>query len=122
MKPGQWHEQGKRPQTPELEAAAFGAPAYGTPGLGKNGVALLDLLRALAANAVLVGHASAVFGAEGRLSTAGTLGVGVFFILSGFLILQSSLSRLRKPAPYFAPLYDRPGGAHIHGLCSGGGK
>ena len=88
---------------PEFEAAAFGAPAHGTPGLGKNGVALLDLLRALAANAVLVGHASAVFGAEGRLSTAGTLGVGVFFILSGFLILQSSLSRLRKPAPHFAP-------------------
>ena len=73
------------------------------PALSANGVAYLDLLRALGANLVLIGHASAIFGAKGRLASSGTVGVVIFFILSGFLILQSSLTRLQKPQPHFAP-------------------
>jgi len=73
-----------------------------TAALGENSTAFLDLLRALAANLVLFGHAQEVFGGHGRFP-AGLIGVGIFFILSGFLILLSSLARLRRPGPYFAP-------------------
>jgi len=70
--------------------------------LGANSTAFLDILRALAANLVLFGHAAEVFGRESRFP-AGLIGVGVFFILSGFLILLSSMDRLQRPGPYFAP-------------------
>lgn len=75
--------------------------------IGPNSTAFLDLLRALAANLVLYGHWTAVFGINSNLPT-GPISVSVFFILSGFLILQSSLARLRRPGPHFAPyLIDR---------------
>jgi peptidoglycan/LPS O-acetylase OafA/YrhL len=70
--------------------------------LGANSTAYLDLLRALAANLVLYGHAGEVFGVAVQLP-AGLIGVSVFFILSGFLILLSSLARLQRPGPYFTP-------------------
>ncbi len=70
--------------------------------VGTNGTAYLDLLRALAANLVLFAHAADVFGLEHELP-AGLIGVSVFFILSGFLILISSLARVQRPGPYFAP-------------------
>ena len=70
--------------------------------LGPNSVALLDLLRALAANLVLFEHAADIFGVPNRFP-AGLIGVSIFFILSGFLILQSSLSRIGRPGPYFMP-------------------
>ena len=70
--------------------------------LGTNSTAFLDLLRALAANLVLFGHAVEVFGRENRVPV-GLIGVGIFFILSGFLILLSSMARLQRPGPYFMP-------------------
>jgi peptidoglycan/LPS O-acetylase OafA/YrhL len=74
-----------------------------TPALTPNGVAFLDMLRAIGANLVLLGHTSAILGSKSRLASSGTIGVIIFFILSGFLILQSSVSRLQKPLPHFAP-------------------
>ena len=73
-----------------------------TKALGPNSAAFLDILRAFAANLVLFGHGSNIFGKGLRIPT-GIIGVNIFFILSGFLILQSSLSRLQRPGPYFAP-------------------
>jgi peptidoglycan/LPS O-acetylase OafA/YrhL len=70
--------------------------------LSPNAVALLDLLRAAAANLVLAGHAGDVFGL-GIAAPLGTMGVGVFFILSGFLITHSSLARMRRAGPWFGP-------------------
>lgn len=70
--------------------------------VGTNSTAFLDLLRALAANLVLFGHAADVFGFENQFP-AGLIGVSVFFILSGFLIMVSSLARLQRPGPYFVP-------------------
>jgi peptidoglycan/LPS O-acetylase OafA/YrhL len=70
--------------------------------LSTNGTTLLDLLRALAANLVLYSHATEIFGIESRVP-AGLIGVSVFFILSGFLILQSSLARIQRNGPYFVP-------------------
>jgi peptidoglycan/LPS O-acetylase OafA/YrhL len=80
--------------------AALHPPKTAT--LGTNSTAFLDLLRGLAANLVLIGHAADVF-KTGSHVPAGNIGVGIFFILSGFLILQSSLARLQRPGPYFAP-------------------
>ena len=70
--------------------------------LGVNTTAFLDLLRALAANFVLFGHTADIFGIDSKIP-AGQIGVGVFFLLSGFLIFQSSYARIQRPAPYFAP-------------------
>ena len=85
------------------QAAAIARPAT----LGSNSTALLDFLRAFAANLVLFGHGSAIFGNGLRVSP-GPIGVCIFFILSGFLILQSSLIRIQRPGPWFAPyLIDR---------------
>ena len=69
--------------------------------IGQNGTAFLDLLRASAANLVLFGHTADIFQIETHLS-AGSIGVGVFFLLSGFLIMQSCLARLQRPGPHFA--------------------
>ena len=78
-----------------------------TPVLGSNGTAFLDVLRASAANLVLFGHATELFHLRNPLP-AGLIGVSMFFILSGFLILQSSLARVARPGPHFAPyLIDR---------------
>jgi peptidoglycan/LPS O-acetylase OafA/YrhL len=75
--------------------------------VSRNARAYLDGLRALAVNLVLFGHTSDIF----RLNDpfpGGNIGVSIFFLLSGFLILQSSLNRLRHPGPFFRPyLIDR---------------
>ncbi len=84
-----------------LQGAATARPCA-TQALGPNSVAFLDILRAFAANLVLFGHGSNIFGTGLRIPT-GIIGVSIFFILSGFLILQSSVSRLQRPGPYFAP-------------------
>jgi peptidoglycan/LPS O-acetylase OafA/YrhL len=68
--------------------------------LGPNGIACLDLLRAIAANLVLFGHANDIFGMKSGIP-AGLIGVSIFFLLSGFLITQSSLSRIRYTGPHF---------------------
>ena len=70
--------------------------------LAANGTAFLDLLRALAASLVLFEHAGDIFGVRVGFP-AGLIGVSIFFILSGFLILQSSLARVARPGPYFTP-------------------
>jgi len=73
-----------------------------TAALGANSTTFLDVLRATAANLVLYEHAGEVFAFKSRLP-AGLIGVSVFFILSGFLILLSSVARLQRPGPYFVP-------------------
>ncbi len=76
------------------------------PILSSNSVTFIDLLRALAASFVLLDHASSLFGSNHVAS--GAFGVSVFFILSGFLICQSSLVRLQRPGSHFSPyLIDR---------------
>lgn len=64
--------------------------------------AYLDALRAAGANLVIAAHVSELyFGVPDRFSS-GHLGVAVFFLLSGFLIMQSMLNWLNKPEPRFA--------------------
>ena len=70
--------------------------------LGQNSIAYLDLLRAGAANLVLVGHAVDIFGRK-NVVPAGHIGISIFFLLSGFLILRSSIARIRRPGPYLLP-------------------
>ena len=70
--------------------------------LGANAVAFLDLARAAAANIVLLDHSLAIFDIATN-TPAGRLGVGIFFILSGFLIMQSCLARMRRDGPHFGP-------------------
>ncbi len=84
-----------RPQAP---SQPFLKPAA----IGSNSLALLDLLRAAGAYLVLCGHAANVFGIAHNVSL-GQIGVSIFFILSGFLIFQSSLKRIQERQPYFAP-------------------
>jgi peptidoglycan/LPS O-acetylase OafA/YrhL len=75
--------------------------------LGANVVMVLDLVRAVAANLVVMGHAADVFAIPHGISPGG-LGLSLFFVLSGFLITGSSLSRLAGPGPRFTPyLIDR---------------
>lgn len=73
-----------------------------TPALNPNATAFLDLVRAIAANLVLLDHGTAIFKTDISIHT-GSLGVCMFFILSGFLIMQSSLLRLRRSEPHFGP-------------------
>ncbi len=61
--------------------------------------AYLDALRAIGANLVIVSHVLALhFGIKG-LFPFGSLGVTIFFLLSGFLIMQSLLNRTHSSAP-----------------------
>lgn len=61
--------------------------------------AYLDALRAAGANLVIASHVlSLYFGIVDR-HKLGNLGVAVFFLLSGFLIMQSMLNWLNKPEP-----------------------
>lgn len=71
-----------------------------TISLGANSSAFLDLMRALAASLVLVDHELGILAGRHDLPT-GAIGVGIFFILSGFLIQQSALARFRRPTPQF---------------------
>ncbi|MFC4309216.1 acyltransferase family protein [Steroidobacter flavus] len=65
----------------------------------------LDALRAAGANLVIAAHLLPLyFGAEDRHSL-GNLGVALFFLLSGFLIMQSMLNWLNKPEPRFAGFF-----------------
>jgi peptidoglycan/LPS O-acetylase OafA/YrhL len=60
----------------------------------------LHFARALAANAVVIGHVGAIYGLNvpGHF---GAFGVSVFFLLSGFLIFQSAVHRIHDPRPAF---------------------
>ncbi len=58
--------------------------------------AYLDAMRALGANLVIVAHVLALYFGIKKFPF-GSLGVTIFFLLSGFLIMQSMLSRSARP-------------------------
>lgn len=64
-------------------------------------VVYLDALRACAANWVVLAHMLAFFELRWWKYQSGSLGVVVFFLLSGFLISQSMLKRQHGPGPRF---------------------
>lgn len=61
--------------------------------------AYLDALRAAGANLVIASHVLALYFGVRDTYKLGNLGVAVFFLLSGFLIMQSLLNWLSKPEP-----------------------
>jgi peptidoglycan/LPS O-acetylase OafA/YrhL len=61
--------------------------------------AYLDALRAAGANLVIAAHVLALYFGIRDPYSLGNLGVAVFFLLSGFLIMQSMLNWLNKPEP-----------------------
>jgi peptidoglycan/LPS O-acetylase OafA/YrhL len=61
--------------------------------------AYLDALRAGGANLVIASHVLALYLGTRDPYSLGNLGVAVFFLLSGFLIMQSMLNWLNKPEP-----------------------
>lgn len=61
--------------------------------------AYLDALRALGANLVIASHVLALYFGIRDPYALGNLGVALFFLLSGFLIMQSMLNWLNKPEP-----------------------
>ena len=61
--------------------------------------AYLDALRALGANLVIASHVLALYLGIRDTYALGNLGVALFFLLSGFLIMQSMLNWLNKPEP-----------------------
>lgn len=67
--------------------------------------AYLDALRAAGANLVIAAHVIALFFGARDPYALGNLGVAVFFLLSGFLIMQSMLNWLNKPEPRFAGFF-----------------
>ncbi|HEY0940184.1 MAG TPA: acyltransferase [Steroidobacter sp.] len=63
--------------------------------------AYLDALRAAGANMVIAAHVVALYFHAVDPYSLGNLGVAIFFLLSGFLIMQSMLNWLNKPEPRF---------------------
>ncbi len=61
--------------------------------------AYLDALRAAGANLVIASHVLALYFGIVDRHKLGNLGVAVFFLLSGFLIMQSMINWLNKPEP-----------------------
>lgn len=77
------------------------------PRLSPASTAFLDVVRAVAANLVLVEHASRIYVGPPRYPIA-MVGVTLFFLISGFLIFVSAWRRFDRPEPGFAPfLLDR---------------
>jgi len=64
--------------------------------------AYLDALRAAGANLVIASHVLALYFGFSDPYAFGNLGVTLFFLLSGFLIMQSMLNWLNKPEPRLA--------------------
>jgi peptidoglycan/LPS O-acetylase OafA/YrhL len=64
--------------------------------------AYLDALRATGANLVIASHVLFLYLGIPDKYRLGNLGVALFFLLSGFLIMQSLLNWLNKPEPRFA--------------------
>lgn len=67
--------------------------------------AYLDALRAGGANLVIAAHVLALYFGIRDPYALGNLGVCLFFLLSGFLIMQSMLNWLNKPEPRFAGFF-----------------
>jgi peptidoglycan/LPS O-acetylase OafA/YrhL len=59
---------------------------------------VLDALRALAANLVLLSHTVLIYTGSGR-EVGASVAVALFFLLSGFLITQSMLNWQNRPEP-----------------------
>jgi peptidoglycan/LPS O-acetylase OafA/YrhL len=77
--------------TSSLQVPAIGiSPASST---------YLDTLRAVAANLVVVAHVLLLYFPNEYVYRGGSLGVVIFFLLSGFLITQSMLNRASLPGP-----------------------
>jgi peptidoglycan/LPS O-acetylase OafA/YrhL len=68
--------------------------------LGDTASTYLDVLRAVAANLVIVAHVYMFYFSSHDPYSLGNLGVAVFFLLSGFLITQSMLNWASKPGPH----------------------
>ncbi|HEX7012854.1 MAG TPA: acyltransferase [Steroidobacteraceae bacterium] len=66
-------------------------PASRSPLIGEAASVYLDALRAVAANLVIASHVLGLYFGIGDPYALGHLGVAVFFLLSGFLIMQSML-------------------------------
>lgn len=60
----------------------------------------MDLLRALAAQAVCVGHALSFFGLQGRAARMQIVGVEIFFLLSGLLIAYTLVTKAAGDETY----------------------
>lgn len=73
-------------------------PADGHP-MSEMASTYLDALRAAGANLVIASHVLALYFGIRDPYSLGNLGVAIFFLLSGFLILQSMLNWLNKPEP-----------------------
>jgi len=73
----------------QLPTASISAPAS----------TYLDALRAIAANLVVVAHVLLLYFPNQYVYRGGSLGVVIFFLLSGFLITQSMLNRAASPGP-----------------------
>lgn len=67
--------------------------------------AYLDALRAAGANLVIAAHVLALYFGIRDPYALGNLGVALFFLLSGFLIMQSMLNWQNKPEPRFAGFF-----------------
>lgn len=65
-----------------------------------NGIIYFDFIRVLATNLVVFGHAGALFQLERSVQPAG-MGVVLFFILSGFLIMVAAMRRWERSGPQF---------------------
>src|SRR5690606_707032 len=105
---------GRRPRTLEGSAAAGAAKSrslviMSTPvdkvadghAMSAMASAYLDALRAAGANMVIAAHVAALYFHAVDPYSLGNLGVAIFFLLSGFLIMQSMLNWLKKPEPRF---------------------
>ncbi len=79
----------------------FAARPATDPVLGTLASAYLDMLRAGAANWVVIAHLMLLYKVSWLPYQDGGVAVVVFFLLSGFLITQSMLKRLATPAPRF---------------------
>jgi peptidoglycan/LPS O-acetylase OafA/YrhL len=64
--------------------------------------AFMDILRAIAANLVLLSHIMVVFFDNKRTYAGRGVAVIILFVLSGFLITRSMLYRFRKPGDHMA--------------------
>jgi peptidoglycan/LPS O-acetylase OafA/YrhL len=75
----------------------------------------LDLTRALAAQAVVIGHALSFFGLYPNIPYIQNVAVQVFFVLSGFLIAHA-LGRKERFSDYFIDRFARIYSAYIPAL------
>lgn len=73
--------------------------------MSEMGSSYLDALRAAGANLVIASHVLGLYFQIRDPYSLGNLGVAIFFLLSGFLIMQSMLNWLNKPEPRFAGFF-----------------